>query len=528
MPSAVSSRSCSRVGASPALADDQAAPLYRPNRVDVIYLTLSPVEQAKLEAASDQYVKGTFSLAETGGTLATAAAPSTPQNVEIKLKGDASFRTLAGKAAFKLKFAKKEPAFLGLRKMTLNNMVEDPSMTHETLAYAAFRAAGVPAPRTSFAYVYLNGVDYGLHLDLETLDKVALEKHFGPFAEPQHLYEGENGVDVLPGSAGAYEVDEGDEANRGDLEALIAAANSGGATPWSTQVAPYADLGEMSRMWAVEKYVGQYDGYASGKSPFQPNNYYLYSDASGRFQMLPWGTDETWQQKNHLAFDAGHGLLFAHCLDDAACAATYRQSLADSCGAIEGAGLGSLAESTAALLAPWQQLEQGNGGRHEHSLGEIGEGVAETKSFVASRPAEAAAFLGGPCASVAPPPLPPAPTDRRSVGTGTAPVPEVRGFEVVRTRAEGTLLKTDVHLPAAGALVQRVAISTAQGKIGVGHVEARFPGGRDLTLELRLSRVLAARLKTRSVRIQVVTTFRPSTGPSESVSRGKRLPRLDS
>ena len=303
----------------------------------------------------------------------------------MKLKGDASFRSLSGKSAFSLNFPKAGP-FLGLRKMTLNNMVEDPSMTHETLAYTAFRAAGVPSPRTSFAYVYLNGVDYGLHLDIETLDKVALEKRFGAFVEPpQHLYEGESGADVRPTGALEFEIDEGG-ADRSDLEALIAATNSAGATPWSDRVAPFVDFDEMTRMWAVEKYVGEFDGYASGEDPFQPNNYYLYSDPSGRFQMFPWGTDETWKEGNHLDFGEGHGLLFTHCLDDTACTAEYREALSVSCGAIGTSGLDALAVSTAALLAPWQQLEQGNGNRHEHDLGEIADGVTETRDFARHPP----------------------------------------------------------------------------------------------------------------------------------------------
>ena len=49
------------------------------------------------------------------------------------------------------------------------------------------------------------------------------------FGTTQHLYEADDpGVDVTPGGAGAYEVDEGDEDDRADLEALIAAANAAG------------------------------------------------------------------------------------------------------------------------------------------------------------------------------------------------------------------------------------------------------------------------------------------------------------
>jgi hypothetical protein len=254
--------------------------MYEPDTVVVIDLTLAPAEQTKLEASPDEYVKGTFALSKTDGTPTGVEPPlSSPVPVEIRLKGSTagSFRSLAGKAAFKLKFKKTEP-FFGLRKMTLNNMVEDFSLIHETLAYTAFRAAGVAASRTGFADVRLNGEDFGLHLNIENLDKVNLERWFGPFTDPQHLYEGESRADVVPGGAGEYEVDEGDEENLEDLERLIAAVNGTEGKSWSDQVAPVADLAEMTRMWAVEKYIGHWDSY-SGRE--DPNNYYLYSDPDG-------------------------------------------------------------------------------------------------------------------------------------------------------------------------------------------------------------------------------------------------------
>ena len=90
-----------------------------------------------------------------------------PLSVTLKLKGNSSFRDLDHKAAFKIKLAKGQP-LLGLKKLTLNNMVQDGSMVHETLAYQTFRAAGVPAPRTGYAFVRVNGEPYGVYLNLET------------------------------------------------------------------------------------------------------------------------------------------------------------------------------------------------------------------------------------------------------------------------------------------------------------------------------------------------------------------------
>jgi spore coat protein CotH len=393
------------VAAAPAMSaepvGDAAASMYEPSTVDVIYLTLSPQAEGELEAEPDEYVEGTFSLAETNGTPGGIGPASTPITVGIRLKGGVgSGRTLAQKAAFKIKFSwVKGQKFRGLKKLTLNNMVQDPSAIHETLAYKAFRSVGVAAPRTGYAYVYVNGSrDYGLHVNVETLDAVALEKRFGPF---QHLYEGAYGVDVETGpadtapevaaAAGEFEVDEGDEGDRSDLEALIQSVNSPVAGDWSDRVEGLADLKEMTRMWGVEKYIGHSDGYSGVEGSAWPNNYYLLSDPAGRFQMLPWGTDQTWE--GHLAFVGDAGVLFDRCLADASCAAMYRKSLREMQAPIAAAQLGSLANSAAALLLPWEELEQTNS-THEYSLAQIEAEVQYIRQYIPDRADELAAWLG--------------------------------------------------------------------------------------------------------------------------------------
>jgi spore coat protein CotH len=381
-------------------AEDPAASMYEPGNVGVVYLTLSPSEQSKLEAEPDEYVEGTFSFAETDGTPTGVGPATTPITVGIRLKGQlGSKRTLAQKAAFKLKLNwVKGQKFRGLKKMTLNNMVQDPSEIHETLTYRLFRDAGVAAPRTGFAYVYLNGIDYGMHLNIETLDDVALEERFGPF---QHLYEGGYGSDVETGAADSpeevtaaakgFEVDEGDEEDISDLEGLIAKVNDPAGGDFSQRIESIVELREMTRMWAVEKYVGHWDGYAGQEGGYWPNNYYLFSDSQGRFQMLPWGTDQTWGSR--LDFTGDAGILFDKCLADPSCEQMYANSLRGLPKAVEDAGLDSLATGTAALLKPWEEKEQGNGGRHEHGMGEIEGAVQSTRDFIAVRPGDLSTFL---------------------------------------------------------------------------------------------------------------------------------------
>ncbi len=377
---------------------DAAAWLFDPGNVVEINLTAPPesveaLEQATMDDPGD-YVDATFSLTTVGGTYG-------PIDVGIRLKGSyGSFRPLSAKSAFKLKFNHSvgSQRFLGLKKLTLNNMVQDPSNVHEVLSYEIFRNAGVAAPRTGYAYVRLNGQDYGLYLNVEALDEVALSRWFD---STRHLFEGGLGQDVDPGEAGLFEVDEGSETELGDLEALIDAVNT--HDPFSEAVSEVADLEQMTQMWAVERYVGHWDGYSGDR--VWPNNYYLHSDASGRFSMLPWGTDQTLVERS--GFD-GHapGLMFARCLRDAPCRELYRLGVAKALATAQGLDLDGLAERTAATLAPWQALDP----RREYSLGDIEAAVQATRSVLAARPEDATAWLESE-AQGPDPPLDPAPSE---------------------------------------------------------------------------------------------------------------------
>jgi hypothetical protein len=366
-------------------APDPAAWMFDPANVVEIDLTAPPESIAAMNAAAPNdpgdHVIASFSLTTTGGTYG-------PLTVGIRLKGTGSFRPLSGKAAFKVKFNEFVPGqrFLGLKRLTLNNMVQDPSMVHEVLSYELFRAAGLPAPRTGYAYVSLNDEPYGLYLNLETYDDSTLPRMF---AGTTHLYEGERAADVRPGGAGAFEVDEGSEADRSDLEALIAAAHAPG--DFAQNLEATADIQQMIRMWAVEKYIGHHDGYAGEPFGERPNNYYLHSSPSGRFSMLPFGTDQTWGFQ--LPFgERTAGLLWNRCAADPSCFDLYRNAVSQVRANALGLDLDGLALATAESLGPWQALDP----RKEQTTAEIAAAVEATRGFIAARPGEAAAWLAYP------------------------------------------------------------------------------------------------------------------------------------
>lgn len=535
---------CSAFAAAPAAAaEDPAAWMYSPRTVSEIDLTLPPASYKELEEhPEDAYVPGTFAIAETDGVPGTAGAFTAPIEVGVRLKGGefGSLRTLDQKAAFKIKFDEfvEGQTFLGLKKLTLNNMVEDPSMVHEAAAYEAFGALGVPSPRTGFAFLRVNGESFGLHLNIETLDKIALEKRFGPFlSPPQHLYEGEYGADVTPARFAELEVDEGKKKEKGDLEALVAALADPTPT-FSDAVGPLADFDEMARMWAAEKYSGQWDGYSGQEGEKQPNNYYLYSDAAGRFQMLPWGTDETWEK--HIGFEAAGGVLFNGCLGDLACKATYRQALTAALATLNGLGLDDSVRCTAERLRPWQQLEAAEKSsthpeRVPFSAGQIASEVASTREFIADRPGELASFLGVSM----PAPLPsqpcPAPTQRRdheapsAGGPSAAPPvapPGATPLRVVQSRVGRRAVRLQVTAPGAGEAV-------LYGWIGAGkrHANACAPahlsftatGAREITCNLTESAL--RRRASHWLRLHLKVDFVPTSGTPQEISSDLTLRR---
>lgn len=530
-------------------AEDPTAAMFQPYAIDVIDLQLPPASVATLEAEpEDHYVEATFSLAESDGTPGGVGAFSAPRPIGIRLKGgNGSFRELKDeKAAFKIKFKEFGGSkFLGLKKLTLNNMVQDPSMLHETMAYEAFRTLGVPAPRTGYAQVYVNGVNYGVHLNVETYDDVSLP-HW--FASTLHLYEADTpGVDVRPGSQGEFEVDEGDEGERADLEALIAAANDE-TGDWSDGMASVADLEEMADMWAVERYVGHWDGYAGVAlavlPPVRPNNYYLHSDDSGLFGMLPWGTDQTWQLDMEFDEPAG-GLLFNDCLADESCQASYVEALREAQGAIAGLDFGAQASCLAARLAPWQAMEDRD--RREYDEEETAAGVEAAEGFIAARPGELSDYLatqpgtgegsslGGPA-----PCGPPEPEEGHKAEEPTGPtVPDSRPgdqapppgparvsqpLRLVGLAAGRRRLSAMVETGGAGPLTLTARMPTRKGgyRVCQGSLQAGQAGAQSISCSL--SKEARQRLRNRTLDLHAIVALAAPAGNDETATGDVSVP----
>ncbi len=366
-------------------ADDPAW-LYDPLQVTEIDLEASETALAQLAAVPDAYVEARITLRNGTRTYG-------PYVVGLRLKGHSAFRTLDGKAAFKVKFgyAVAGQSFYGLKGLTLNNMVQDPSMIAEAISSLLVAATGAPAARVGYAYVRLNGADYGLYANVETVNAVMAQRWF---TATQHIYEADTfGVDASPGRAGEFQVDEGSSTDLSDLEAL-SAANAGSADGWWARMQPVADLVEMTRVWAAEHYIGHWDGYSVAENwccSTKPNNYYLHSDLAGRFALITSGTDQTWLE--HSAFGVyGNAVLFRGCVLDATCRQLYIDALREIAASPAVAALPAEARAIRAAIARWRARDP----RREQTVAD-GEGQADAKiATIDARPAELAAWLASP------------------------------------------------------------------------------------------------------------------------------------
>jgi CotH kinase protein len=504
-------------------AGDEIEWMYDPNAVVEIHLGgLSEEELDALEAEPDEYQKGTFELLVGGVPKGPALT-----DVGIRLKGGVgSARPVkTGKSGFKVRFDEfvKGQLFFGIKRLTLNNMIQDPSMVHETLTYELFRSLSLPASRTGYAFVTLNGSDYGLFLNLETLDKISLP-HW--FETTQHLYEADAaGTDVTTGSATKFEVDEGDDEDIADLEALIEAVNDEEGD-WSDNVSPFADLDQMTRAWAVERYVAHWDGYAGILAPFRPNNYYLHSDELGVFQTMPWGTDQTWEIDD-LEFDeAAGGVMFNKCIADASCRQLYLGGLSEvRCAALESDDAARAAQ-LAAMLAPYQDDE--DEARRETSPQEIAEELEAVEAFATVRPERLEDFLVAegvlgsghhPCGK----PEPENPSGPVAI-SGQTPRPATTA-RFRRSQVKGAFVLTPIDVTGSARLTQRVSarVNGKSRRVCSDRGE-RAAAGR-LVLRCRLPRWALDRLADGPLKLAVRIGFVPDFGASRLALRRLTAPR---
>ncbi len=173
----------------------------------------------------------------------------------------------------------------GLRRLTLNNARQDPSLVDQCLGYQVFAAAGMVAPRCSFALVTVNGEALGPYVHVDSIKEQFLARHFTN--STGNLYEGTLS-DFRPQWINTFERENNlSDPDRSDLEAMVAALEVAD-DELVAALQPLIDLDAFLTFWAIEVLVGHWDGYTGNT-----NNFYLYHDPdSDLFHFIPWGMDD--------------------------------------------------------------------------------------------------------------------------------------------------------------------------------------------------------------------------------------------
>ncbi|HEY1064550.1 MAG TPA: CotH kinase family protein [Pirellulales bacterium] len=243
-------------------------------KIPELRIWIEPRQMDRLSAAPREYALAT--MTENNGAIYGS--------VGVKLKGAAgSYRNWDDRPALTLNMKKfnKYGAFHGLRKFHLNNSVQDGTYLNEFASSELFRKAGIPAPRVSFARVWLNDRDVGFYVLKEGFDELFVKRYF-PDAKG-NLYEGPFCADI----DAPLEKDSGKGPDdRSDLKAVMAAVDLGDPVARRRETLKVVDVEEFALFMAMERLTCHWDGYCQNR-----NNYRIYFN-QGRASFLPHGMDQ--------------------------------------------------------------------------------------------------------------------------------------------------------------------------------------------------------------------------------------------
>jgi len=211
-------------------------------------------------------------------------------NVAVKLKGAAgSFRPIDDQPALTLHFGKWVAGrrLFGIRRLHLNNSVQDPSYLNEYLGSELFRKAGIPTPRVAWATVEINDRKLGLYVLKEAFEKEFLRLYFG--SASGNLYDGGFVQDIHQDLE--RESGEGPD-DHSDLKALVAATEEQDRARRWDRLHKVLDVDRFATYAALSVMLADWDGY-----PLNRNNYRIYfRPEDGRAVFLPHGMDQLFQR----------------------------------------------------------------------------------------------------------------------------------------------------------------------------------------------------------------------------------------
>ena len=313
------------------------------------------------------------------------------KNVGLRYRGNGSFSNSSGYAPFRANFKLKLDVFgtkgswEGEKSLNLNAGVVDTSNVREAAAFALFRRAGVPAPRTAYVQVTFNVP--GLYKETSAGYVYTLIENVGGRFLKNALPPGDGLLMKPEGTSGGIQMQgngswasyasvfypdrEATPHERQRIMEFCQLISQTDVALFRSKVGTYLDVDEFLRFIAINAFIQNGDSYLRGG-----HNYYFYLDSKDdKFRFIPWDQDISMGSGSGMFGGAdfmnpwsGNQPLIYWLFDDPAVNARYRAILAE---------LSATVLSRAELTKLVDELE-GVAGRHGYS----------PRSFLESRAAQ--------------------------------------------------------------------------------------------------------------------------------------------
>ena len=266
-----------------------------------------PAEPAATTEQADVHRGGSFGIEFPWVHADFTADGRTFADVGLRYKGGGSYAGSRGKLRrnFKVDLDRYHDAerVFGHKTLNLNAGAADPTRNREGLAFAVYRAAGVPTPRTAYAEVRMTIPGkydqelVGLYTIVEQVDKPFLQRYFknskGLLLKPEggmgrrvsfFDYQGDDWK-AYERSSGAKREPSQAEAER--LIGFLRLVNKADDETFRREIGSYLDVDEFLRFLACTAFVANMDSIFT-----VTHNAYLYlNPANNKFVFIPWDLD---------------------------------------------------------------------------------------------------------------------------------------------------------------------------------------------------------------------------------------------
>ena len=197
--------------------------------------------------------------------------------------------------------------FLGLKSFVLDNLTQDPSGIHETVATAFYARLGIPASREIHTRLYVNNTYTGLYAIVESVDKDLLARVFGKIGDDtqndgylfEFKYQDDWRFANLGSSLDPYKIrfeattheSKSDEDKYRAIETLVRLTNETPADLLKDAIGGLLDIPAFLRFIAAQSFVAETDGFVGN---YGINNFFLYRlENQAVHTVIAWDADNT-------------------------------------------------------------------------------------------------------------------------------------------------------------------------------------------------------------------------------------------